>query len=462
MIFTQSNSIINRLSAWMAALLGLAFTLWTFYPGYMSYDSAYQWLQARHGTFDTLHPPAMAMLWQLTDRIWPGPGGMLVIQSLLYWVALAILVSALSLGTTGRFLSVLFIGLWPPLFGLLAHIWKDVLMMATFGLTTALLCVELKHPSRWLRVAAILTLSFACMLRHNAILGAAPFAAWIAIRQLAPFGQVMRHKTRFAILTLIMTSLVYIASILPNYTPNVRRVDSLWSLVALWDIAAVSLAEDKLLFPAVLHDPSLSLEDLRRDFMEAASAPLYASGKLKHSVWQAYTTDERRALEKAWLSLLLDHPEAYLRHRWRLAQLLFGWDRAAHPDQLVFEPGLYVMPDNPPVAATDNALQQWVQLRLNALINTPLFAGWWYVVALLAISILGLTRLGNPFAAFSVVVAASTLTYSLPLILISGSTDFRYLGWLVLATLIAGSLLGDSRNCQTATVTPAEPRVYPM
>jgi hypothetical protein len=441
MIFTQSNSVACRLAHWGAALFGFAFTLWAFYPGYMSYDSAYQWLQSRHGTLNTLHPPAMAMLWQLTDRILPGPGGMLVMQSLLYWVALAMLMGALPLGPVSRILGVLAIGLWPPLFGLLPHIWKDIPMMATFGLATALLCLELERPSRYLRVATVLIISFACMLRHNAILGAIPFAVWVSIRELAPCGEVMQRKAHLVILMLLITSFIYGMSILPNHAPGVRRVESVWSVVALWDIAAVSLSEGRLLFPAVLHDPSLTIEDVRRDFMEVANAPLYVSGKLKLNLEQAYTPDERRALEKAWLSLLVDHTRAYLRHRWRLAQLLFGWDRASHPDYLVFQPDLYAMPDNPPVIATRGALQQWVQQHLNALINTPLFAGWWYVVALLAIGVGGLTRLRQPSAGLATVVAASALAYSLPLAFISGSAEFRYLGWLVLATPVAALLL---------------------
>ena len=31
-------------------------TLWLFFPGFMSWDSAYQWWQVRHGAFDPAHP----------------------------------------------------------------------------------------------------------------------------------------------------------------------------------------------------------------------------------------------------------------------------------------------------------------------------------------------------------------------------------------------------------------------
>lgn len=431
----------NHLAHWLVALFGFVLTLWTFYPGYMSYDSAYQWLQSRHGTLNTLHPPIMAMLWQLTDRVLPGPGGMLVVQSALYWGALAMLMGALPLGAVGRALGIFFIGFWPPLFGLLPHIWKDVPMMAVFGLATALLCIELERPSRSFQVGAVLAISVACMLRHNAIIGAVPFAAWIGIRKLPVCVGILRYRIKLAVLTLAITGFMYAVSVLPNYAPSVRRVENLWSVVALWDIAAVSLSENKLLFPEVLRDPGLSLEDLQRDFMESANAPLYDSGKLRHSLSRTYTADERQELQKAWLSLPIDHTRAYIRHRWRLAQLLFGWDRANCPDYLVFQPYLYAMPDNPPVAATSSTLQKWMQPRLDALVDTPLFAGWGYVIALLAFGLLGLTKPGQSYAALATVVAASALTYSLPLVFISGSAEFRYLGWLVLATLIAPLLL---------------------
>ena len=69
-----------RLAPWLAALAGWALVLWVFWPGYMSWDSAYQWWQARHDQFDSVHPPLLAMIWQLTDRVVEGPGGMFALQ----------------------------------------------------------------------------------------------------------------------------------------------------------------------------------------------------------------------------------------------------------------------------------------------------------------------------------------------------------------------------------------------
>jgi len=461
---TRSCSVYIRISPWITAILGFTFTLWAFYPGYMSYDSADQWFQARHNAFNTLHPPAMAMLWQLTDHILPGPGGMLIVQSLLHWVSLAILMSAMPFGIIGRIFSIIAIGFWPPIFGLLPHIWKDVFMMSAFGWATTFLFLEIKRPSRWLRIAAVVVISFACMMRHNAILGVLPFALWIGIRELSARSGMSWYRIWLTFLTLMITGSIYVLSILPNYAHGVRRIEDLWSLVALWDIAGVSLRNDKLLFPEIFYDPSLSLKDIERNFMETANSPLFNEKKLKHNLVKPFTTTERQALLQAWLSIMTDHTKDYLAHRLRLAQLLFGWDQSNHPNYLVFHPGIYAMPDNPPVLANDSKINQVIQSGLNAIIDTPLFAGWWYILVLLAIGVISLTRLQYPSAGLATVVTTSALVYSLPLVLISGSADFRYLSWLVLATPIAALLLiSCSFNAPGDSVhQPPRYRQFPM
>ena len=46
-----------------AAAMGLALTLYAWYPGYMTFDAAYQYWQVRHFEFTTHHPPLMALIW---------------------------------------------------------------------------------------------------------------------------------------------------------------------------------------------------------------------------------------------------------------------------------------------------------------------------------------------------------------------------------------------------------------
>jgi hypothetical protein len=435
---------VNRLAPWLAAATGLALTLLLFWPGYMSWDSAYQWWQSRHDQFDSVHPPLMAMIWQLTDRVVEGPGGMLALQATLLWSALAVFASALPLRPRWRVVIVLLLGLWPPLFGLLAHIWKDLWTLAGFAWALAFLAQDLRAPHRGWRAGAVLALVFACAFRHNAITGALPMLAWIAWREVSGW-QAASHRLRrgggIAITVALAVGVVSLAS-LPSLDARVRHTERVWSVVTLWDAAAVSLAEDRLVYPPELMDPSLTLEELRGKFVDFSNTSVFELGKLRHSFDAPYTPEQRDALDALAWSLPRDHSHAYFAHRWRLTQLLLGWDRAALPDGVVFMPGLHGYGDNPPVPAREDALHAKARGTMMAIVDTPFFAGWLYLLACVAVVAFALARFRRRDAiALAGVVALSSLAYALPLALASGSAEFRYLAWPLLATLAAITLL---------------------
>ena len=446
---------MKRLAPWTAALLGLAVTLAVFWPGYMSWDSAYQWWQARHDRFDSVQPPLMAMIWQLSDRVVDGPGGMFALQAALLWSALALFASALPVRPALRFALVLGLGFWPPLFALLPHVWKDLWTLAGFAWALALLAQDLRAPHRGWRAGALLALTFACAFRHNAITGALPLVAWLGWREAVACGWVpMRARPGATVaFTAAMMATVMLVSGLPNLDPRVRHTERVWSVVTLWDAAAVSLAEGALVYPPALVDPTLTLDELRGKFVDYSNTSVFETGKLRHSFDAPYTPAQREALDALAWSLARDHAPAYFAHRWRLMQLLLGWDRAGLPDGLVLMPGLHQYQDNPPVPPQTSALHARVLATLQLLVDTPLFAGWIYLLACVGVmgvagaTLLRPARAGaasaarRPAVRLAAVVAASSLAYALPLALASGSAEFRYLAWPVLATLAALILL---------------------
>lgn len=448
----------GRLAPWAAAALGLTVVLFVFWPGYMSWDSAYQWWQARHDQFDSVHPPLMAMLWQSTDRVVEGPGGMFALQCALLWSALALFASALPISPRARAAVVLGIGLWPPLLGLQPHVWKDLWTLAGFAWALALLAQDLRTPHRGWLAGAVLALVFACAFRHNAITGTLPLLGWIAWRALAsrPAGR-FRNSAAPALAAALALFVVTAAS-LPARDARVRHTESVWSVVTLWDAAAVSLAENRLVYPPELVDPALTLDELRGKFVDYSNTSIYETGKLRHSFDGPYTPAQRAALKGLALALPLEHTAAYTAHRWRLAQLLYGWDRAALPDGLVLMPGLHAYGDNPPLPVERGALHDRALAGLFTLVDTPLFAGWIYLLLCVAVIAWTWRHRGPPHApsrdptmpaiaaaastrGLGAAVAASSLMYALPLALVSGSAEFRYLAWPVLATLAAVSLV---------------------
>lgn len=436
---------MKRLAPWLAAALGAGLVLWVFWPGYMSWDSAYQWWQSRQDRFDSVHPPLMAMIWQLVDRVVGGPGGMLALQVALLWSALAMFAAALPLPATGRALVVLFLGLWPPLLALQPHVWKDLWTLAGFAWALALLAQDLRAPHRGWRAGALLALAFACAFRHNAITGALPVLAWISWREVAghaPAWTTRRRVLPAAAMTLVLAVAAWGLAALPAQDARVQHVERVWSVVTLWDAAAVSLAEGELVYPPALVDPTLTLDELRQHFTDYSNTTIYVTGKLRHSFDAPFSPEQRDAIDALAWSLPTEHAPAYFAHRWRLSQLLLGWDRAALPDGQVMMAGLLAYGDNPPVAPHAHPQHARALAALQGMIDSPFFAGWIYLLVCLGVVLAGLARARrSPAAALAAACALSALAYALPLSLASGSAEFRYLAWPVLATLMSLLLL---------------------
>ncbi len=427
---------------WLAGALGLGLSIWLLQPGFMSWDSAEQWRQARLGQYDDVFPPLMAMLWRQVDRLVEGPLGMFLLQALLYWFALAGICSRLPWPESARASLVLLLGLWPPLFGLLGHIWKDVWVMALFALAVGALRVEQEWPAARWRAAALLALLLACAFRHNAITGAVPLLALWAWRTLRAGGlHPGRAAWRVAGLTVASCILVHLGSGLPARHPSVRRVSAIWSAVALWDMAAVSIREGRLAFPPGFAEPALTLDELQGYFRDYSNTTIFQTGHLRLSFHRPYEPADAERLFAAWLRLPRDHGPAWVQHRLRLCALLFGWDRPGLPDFQVFQFVRHELEGNPPLHARPSAAQRYVVGGLLSLADTPLFAGWMYLLLALATALWAGFRRGRPEAALGGAVALSALSYALPLALASGSAEFRYLAWPVLAALLAPLLL---------------------
>lgn len=423
---------MSRAAPWLAALAGLLLTLLAFWPGYLSWDSAWQWWQARTGELDPAHPPVMVRLWQLSRLALPDPGGMLLLQAGLWWAAMAAFAQALGGGAWRRACTVVFIGAWPPLLALLPHLWKDLWMMGWFALAVALLAAELRTPRRSLRVAAVLALGAGVAFRLNALPAALPLLAWVAWRQWPGRG------LRVGAMTMFLAVVVQGVSWLANLAPGVRATP-VWPVVAMWDIAAVSIAEDQLLFPPDWVEPGLAVADLRRDFSPFVNVPSFVSGQLRLNPYTEFTPAQFAALRQAWLSLPLRHPRAYFAHRAEVAAYLVGLRQAAHPDYLVLQPTVVPLRDNPAVAPPAGALHRGLQPALNAAVDTPLFAAWPYLLASLLLAAFAAWR-GAAGDGLAAATAASAWALALPLFLLAPSSDFRYLGWCVLATLMAAAL----------------------
>ena len=109
-------------------LAGFILSLVINYPGFMSYHSVQQLLEARAGAYSDMHPPFMAFLWHFTDRIVPGPFGMLVVETALIWCG-TYLISLFWFSDAHPILRLApcLLVFYPPIFGISGVIWSDII-----------------------------------------------------------------------------------------------------------------------------------------------------------------------------------------------------------------------------------------------------------------------------------------------------------------------------------------------
>jgi hypothetical protein len=317
--------------------------------------------------------------------------------------------------------------------------------MLAFSWAVAFLGYELLKPSRKMRIIAFAMIAMACAFRHNALSGAIPILYWMAYRECSSW---QRKVSFFSIagLCLLFTSAVFSFSKIPNLDPRVTETDRPWSVVTLWDASAVSLIENQVVIPRELKADSLSLQDLRNNFTDYTNTTVYESGKLKHSFDAPYTDEQKAALNRLLWSLPTEHTAAYFQHRLRLAVLLFGIDQAGLPDGQVFMPGRHQYKDNPVVVEHATEHESRVLYGLQSLIDTPLFAAWIYLMLALLLCFSALLVRNSEQAKLASAVACSSLCYALPLTFVSGSAEFRYLAWPVLASMMSLILLYSARS----------------
>ncbi|MCU1349831.1 MAG: hypothetical protein JWO56_2861, partial [Acidobacteria bacterium] len=84
-------------------------------------------------------------------------------------------------------------------------------------------------------------------------------------------------------------------------------------------------------------------------------------------------------------------------------------------------------------------------VALLRLTGTPLFGGGPYLILAAFVLVRSLRPPTRTRHALAATIAASGLCYALPLSVLSGAADFRYLSWLVGASLVAAVLrFGDA------------------
>jgi hypothetical protein len=434
---TQLVEVTRRLGARVAALrpFTVVFAAWIFvvvyaFPGYMNWDASEQETQARAGEFWDGHPPLMAFMWRLAERLAHGPFLMLLLQTSLFAWGLFAAFRLRFLPRTAAWLAAALL-LFPPVLTPMAVVWKDA-QMAGFLLAGIMLTLQ---PSRRARVAGIALLFLGVGVRHNA-----PFALpGLCMFAVATWG-VRRNLVVIAAamgLALALTA----GAMFVNAKLILGRENTWIRTIAMHDILGTVCMSDPM-SDAEVRDlltgvPLLIDGDLQQKFCAKYDPRVWFQVSFGDGApfSQRPWAKERSARKHAWIRALREHPLAYLHHRWRVFAEVIGlttnppWEPAcqefgANHDQMQ--------------ALGEAHTLSWFQIEVGKVAQwfaakTPAYRPWAYAVIGLILLGFALVRRDGWLAA----LLTSGMLYEASYFIGAPSPDFRYSHWLVTCVCIA-------------------------
>lgn len=408
------------------ALLAFGATAWLYYPGFLSPDSWTQFTEASTWEFRGEHPPVLALLWSLIATVLPGPFGMVLLQAALYWSGLALYCRTFPGMGAWRSALLLALGLYPPVFGLLGVVWKDVFMLGCLTAATGLLATGGRPIAgrRLLAIAVILIV--AAGARHNSFVAVVPFAFWMAVCSGKPED---RERPRAVMLRgAVFACVLAVVAATLNRLPVRDPAPPLWRFFMFYDIAAIAASAGEGLpaerFPFLLE--SVSAEEVRRAYSSVAIWHPQEGRLFRH-----VRSDGHRTMASAWWAMVRDHPAAYFRHRLsHFAGLLNVGHRAWNP--VYFE----VAPNRHGYAYRHGVVRNALAAVLWRLTRTPIYATWIYLAILVPMVGLGIHRYRREGEPDVLVLASSGSLYLFSFLPTAVTPDFRYGLWTIQAALL--------------------------
>ncbi len=466
---TQRNFHVlsgQSLAVPLVAIFGTVVTAVFFYPGYLDGDSTWQYRQVVRGVFNDKDPVIMAWIWGFLNRVIEGSGGLFLVTVLCFWTGLALVVRHFTRGTLAFVIIACLVGFFVPNFAMLSQIQKDVGMVATLLLGYGTLLVADRNRSLPALCVALLSLWYALSVRHNSVLAAAPLVLWsgsLLARDHLP-ARIRNYLTTglrkagigvIVLLAMIATASLANAVLLGDKSPRYKIW--LYETLLAYDLTGIAVRSGRNFVPRGHFYPArpLELADLQRLYHPHTVLFLYWGGPQER-----YGTGpkERRVpmigdprmlvdLRNAWFTAVIREPRAYLAHRWELFLAHLGvldetpyrkvqfvvWVNNNGKRVLFYPyrgPLVFELPHN-----------QWLTKQIAKLIPSVLFRPWPYL--LLSILCLLVAWRGRLHVGQVALLGASSFLYTLPYAVIGVSSEFRYLWWSVVVSLLQLVIIAD-------------------
>jgi len=317
-------------------------------------------------------------------------------------------------------------------------------MLAGLSLAIAALALHGVKPRKSLLVIAAFGLFYATAVRHNAITGTVVLLVLLASAYVRQFlgspNQLCWNIPRLdrRIVATIFGTVVLLGGTLLGTTLINKTAPPYngFSMIQTWDIAAVSVAEKRNLLPSYMKpvDPSKPLLPQLRANMNPTNLLL-----LTNVVTILAPPEYEKTYTRHWIGVITKYPAAYLRHRMSVFAVLMGWSTkdVYYPYTSGIDPNDMGI-DFANIGQSEKGL---IDSIFAASSRTPLYRAWIYVVlagalgAFLTFRLLSKGLSYNLFAAW--LLAGSVYGIVLPLFFAAPAPDFRYVLWVVMATLMA-------------------------
>ena len=422
-------------SVWLLCAAAAFVYALAFYPGWLSFDSAYQWWQARSGEVSNINGIGIVLLWRVALLLQDGPAPILLLQLLLFWTGIAWIALALPARPVFRLGLIAVLALAPASW-LLAQIWSDTALLALLVFATGAILRYRATDSRVFFAMALCALALGTSQRHNAVFAVVPLLLWLSgVDDTARRSARWRRIAVAASLTMLLLIGVQLTTRLLT-----RQWFPVLPSLTLWDLSGMSVHENRMLLPDYAVAPQSSVADLASAYVSWSNTPLFASPRAGvRYPFQPWPEEDQRRLTYDWLKTVARHPGAYLAHRSALLADLFGTRAHELPAELTFVPGPVQYRDNPVVTIHDSAPRRLVLRALDRLRDTVAFAAWPYLL-IGAVAALHALRRRDSRSAPALWLCASAWAYALPYAVLAPAAEFRYLLWSCIASLIAAWL----------------------
>ena len=405
---------------YIAALIGVVLYA---YPGLTSYDSLIQLDEARHWQLGDAHPPVMSALWWLCEVVVAGTFGMLLLQATAFIAGVGTILRT-QLAARQTAIAAFAIALYPPVLVVMGVIWKDSQMAGYLVLGIGLVAGA-PGRRRWLGLLLVL---LASALRHNAPAATLAPVVLLAARELPRWWQ--RWLGGIALWIAITLGGLALDRALTNH-PDGAMTD----VIAVVDIQGIvrwagPMSDDEL--RTVLAGTNLRVDhDIQRELAAHYDPHNYLEfTQHEQPLELSQTPEQLAATRRAWRTLVLREPLAYLHHRWVLFRRVLDVHAPSNAPA-------FVTTDDPYSHLTASKIQVawfWFVRAIGPLWYVPFI----YFVVGLCLLALARTRL-------ELALLASGLLNELGLFVSAQTGDYRYSHWLIVTVVLAAVLIAHRR-----------------